>query len=87
MSAVQGHHILRRKVLLHRIERRARCTIFGRRRQAAATSANVGGYIGLTYWAAGPWWPDNYMFLAEPWQFPTGTDPAQLKLLKSCLTR
>jgi endoglucanase len=53
--------------------------------QAAATSANTGGYIGLTYWAAGPWWPDNYMYLAEPRPFPIGADPAQLKMLKSYL--
>jgi endoglucanase len=50
--------------------------------QAATTSSAVGGYIGLIYWAAGPWWPDNYMYLAEQRPFPTGTDPAQLKTLK-----
>ena len=27
--------------------------------QAALTSNGAGGYIGLTYWAAGPWWPDG----------------------------
>jgi endoglucanase len=53
--------------------------------QAATTSTAAGGYIGLTYWAAGPWWPDNYMYLAEPRPFPTGADPAQLKTLKSYL--
>jgi len=53
--------------------------------KAAATAS--GGYIGLTYWAAGPWWPDSYMYLAEPRPFPTGADPAQLKMLKSYLLR
>jgi endoglucanase len=52
---------------------------------AAAASTASGGYIGLTYWANGPWWPDNYMYLAEPRPFPTGVDPAQLKTLKSYL--
>jgi endoglucanase len=52
---------------------------------SAAASAVSGGYIGLTYWANGPWWPDNYMYLAEPRPFPTGVDPAQLKTLKSYL--
>jgi endoglucanase len=53
--------------------------------QAATTSTAAGGYIGLTYWAAGPWWQDNYMYLAEPRPFPTGADPAQLKTLKNYL--
>jgi endoglucanase len=38
--------------------------------QAATTSTSAGGYIGLTYWAAGPWWPDGYMYLAEPRPIP-----------------
>jgi endoglucanase len=53
--------------------------------RAATTSTAAGGYIGLTYWTAGPWWPDSYMYLAEPRPFPTGADPAQLKTLKSYL--
>jgi endoglucanase len=53
--------------------------------QAATTSTAAGGYIGLTYWAAGPWWADSYMYLAEPRPFPTGADPAQLKTLKGYL--
>jgi endoglucanase len=53
--------------------------------QGAAASADAGGYIGLTYWAAGPWWPDSYMYLAEPRPFPGGADPAQLQTLKSYL--
>jgi endoglucanase len=53
--------------------------------QAATTSTSAGGYIGLTYWAAGPWWPDGYMYLAEPRPFPNGGDPAQLKTLKGYL--
>jgi endoglucanase len=52
---------------------------------SAAASTASGGYIGLTYWANGPWWPDNYMYLAEPRPFPTGVDPAQLKTLKNYL--
>ncbi len=55
--------------------------------RTAAASTTAGGYIGLTYWAAGPWWHDSYMYLAEPRPFPTGTDPAQLKALKSFLLR
>jgi endoglucanase len=54
---------------------------------SAAASNDSGGYIGLTYWANGPWWPDNYMYLAEPRPFPTGVDPAQLKTLKNYLPR
>jgi endoglucanase len=53
--------------------------------QAATASTSAGGYIGLTYWAAGPWWPDSYMYLAEPRPFPTGADPAQLQSLKGYL--
>jgi endoglucanase len=53
--------------------------------RAATTSTAAGGYIGLTYWAAGPWWPDSYMYLAEPRPFPAGADPAQLKTLKRYL--
>jgi endoglucanase len=53
--------------------------------RAAATSSAAGGYIGLTYWAAGPMWPDSYMYLAEPRPFPAGADPAQLKTLKRYL--
>ena len=53
--------------------------------QAATTSTAAGGYIGLTYWAAGPWWPDGYMYLAEPRPFPAGADPAQLKTLRRYL--
>ena len=52
-----------------------------------ATSTSAGGYIGLTYWAAGPWWPDGYMYLAEPRPFPAGTEPAQLATLKRYLPR
>jgi endoglucanase len=55
--------------------------------RTAAASTTAGGYIGLTYWAAGPWWQDGYMYLAEPRPFPTGADPAQLKTLKSYLLR
>lgn len=52
---------------------------------AAATSTSAGGYIGLTYWAAGPWWADSYMYLAEPRPFPVGKEPAQLATLKKYL--
>ncbi len=55
--------------------------------QAALTSTPAGGYIGLTYWAAGPWWPDGYMYLAEPRPFPSGTEPVQLKALKEFVPR
>jgi endoglucanase len=51
--------------------------------QTATTSTSAGGYIGLTYWAAGPWWPDGYMYLAEPRPFPNGPDPPQLVALKA----
>jgi endoglucanase len=57
----------------------------GWRDATAATGA--GGYIALTYWANGPWWPNNYMYLAEPRPFPAGPEPAQLKTLKSYLRR
>jgi endoglucanase len=50
--------------------------------KAAPASTSTGGYIGFTYWAAGPWWADNYMYLAEPRPFPTGPEPAQLTTLK-----
>jgi endoglucanase len=53
--------------------------------RAATTTTSAGGYIGLTYWANGPWWPDNYMYLAEPRPFPAGPEPAQLKTLKAYL--
>ena len=52
---------------------------------AATTSTAAGGYIGLTYWAGGPWWPDSYMYLAEPRPFPAGAEPAQLTALKRYL--
>ena len=55
--------------------------------QAATTSTSAGGYIGLTYRAAGPWWPDGYMYLAEPRPFPTGAEPTQLTTLKGYLPR
>jgi endoglucanase len=51
----------------------------------ATTATSAGGYIGLTYWANGPWWPNNYMYLAEPRPFPAGGEPAQLKTLKTYL--
>jgi endoglucanase len=53
----------------------------------AASAASAGGYIGLTYWANGPWWPDGYMYLAEPRPFPAGAEPVQLKTLKTYLPR
>jgi endoglucanase len=53
--------------------------------RAATTSTAAGGYIALTYWSAGPWWADNYMYLAEPRPFPTGAYPAQLNLVRSYL--
>jgi endoglucanase len=49
----------------------------------AASATSAGGYIGLTYWANGPWWPDGYMYLAEPRPFPAGAEPVQLKTLKT----
>ena len=49
----------------------------------ASTTPTSSGYIGLTYWAAGPWWPDNYMYLGEPRPFSTGPKPAQLTQLES----
>jgi len=52
---------------------------------AATTSTAAGGYIALTYWAAGPWWQDQYMFLAEPRPFPTGSAPPQLATLRRYL--
>jgi endoglucanase len=55
--------------------------------RAATTATSAGGYIGLTYWANGPWWPDSYMYLAEPRPFPAGTEPVQLKTLKTYLPR
>jgi endoglucanase len=55
--------------------------------RAATTSTAEGGYIGLTYWANGPWWADSYMYLAEPRPFPTGAEPAQLKTLKGYVPR
>ena len=55
--------------------------------RAAAASPSAGGYIGLTYWAAGPWWGEGYMYLAEPRPFPTGAEPAQLAMLKRYLPR
>jgi endoglucanase len=53
--------------------------------RAAITTTASGGYIGLTYWAAGPWWQDGYMYLAEPRPFPAGAEPVQLKTLKAYL--
>ena len=53
--------------------------------RTATTSTAAGGYIGLTYWAAGPWWQDSYMYLAEPRPFPAGAEPMQLKTLKAYL--
>jgi endoglucanase len=55
--------------------------------KAAAIDASGSGYIGMTYWANGPWWPDSYMYLAEPRPFPSGAEPEQLKLLKRYITR
>ncbi len=55
--------------------------------RAATTATSAGGYIGLTYWANGPWWPDSYMYLAEPRPFPAGTEPVQLQTLKTYLPR
>jgi endoglucanase len=55
--------------------------------RAASASASAGGYIGLTYWAAGPWWGEDYMYLAEPRPFPAGPEPAQLTTLKRYLPR
>jgi endoglucanase len=51
--------------------------------RAAITTTAKGGYIGLTYWAAGPWWQDSYMYLAEPRPFTAGAEPTQLKMLKA----
>ena len=53
--------------------------------QAAAAVSDAGGYIGLTYWANGPLWPDSYMYLAEPRPFPGGPEPPQLTTLKRFL--
>ena len=45
-------------------------------------TGSKGGYIALTYWSAGPWWQDSYMYLVEPRPFPSGAEPEQLKTLK-----
>jgi endoglucanase len=55
--------------------------------RAATTSSGGGGYIGLTYWANGPWWPDSYMYLGEPRPFPNGPEPVQLRTLKEFVPR
>jgi endoglucanase len=55
--------------------------------RAATAATSDGGYIGLTYWANGPWWQDGYMYLAEPRPFPAGPEPVQLKTLKAYLPR
>jgi endoglucanase len=55
--------------------------------RSATTSSGGGGYIGLTYWANGPWWPDGYMYLGEPRPFPNGPEPVQLRTLKEYVPR
>ncbi|MBS0270788.1 MAG: hypothetical protein JSS54_17670 [Proteobacteria bacterium] len=50
--------------------------------QSSLATPSEGGYIGFTYWAAGPWWDKNYPYLAEPRPFPDGTPPPMLGQLK-----
>lgn len=50
--------------------------------QSSLATPSEGGYIGFTYWAAGPWWDKNYPYLAEPRPFPGGMPPPMLDQLK-----
>lgn len=43
----------------------------------ASMEADRDVWLGWTWWAAGAWWPDNYMFSLKP----TGGDKAQTKWL------
>jgi len=47
-------------------------------------SANGDVWLGWTWWAAGPWWPTNYIFTLEPTNLgqPTQTDRAALGVLQ-----
>jgi aryl-phospho-beta-D-glucosidase BglC (GH1 family) len=39
---------------------------------------HTGAWQGVTYWAGGPWWPPNYIFLIEP---QNGVDTPQMDIL------
>jgi aryl-phospho-beta-D-glucosidase BglC (GH1 family) len=39
---------------------------------------HTGAWQGVTYWAGGPWWPANYIFLIEP---QNGVDTPQMDIL------
>jgi endoglucanase len=55
--------------------------------KSAMATPSEGGYIGFTYWAAGPWWDNNYPYLVEPRPFPGGTPPPMLDQLKKYVPR
>ena len=40
-----------------------------------------GTWIGATYWAGGPWWPENYMFRLTPMDLNVPIDRPQMKIL------
>jgi endoglucanase len=42
-------------------------------------AANSDVWLGWTWWAAGPWWPTNYMFLLDP---ANGQDKPQMAVLQ-----
>ncbi|SFV30163.1 glycoside hydrolase family 5 protein [Hyphomicrobium facile] len=55
--------------------------------KSAMATPSEGGYIGFTYWAAGPWWDKNYPYLVEPRPFPGGAAPPMLDQLKKYIPR
>jgi hypothetical protein len=46
-------------------------------------SQHADAWQGVTYWAGGPWWPPDYMFLIEP---QGGVDKPQMAILVNHLS-
>lgn len=42
-------------------------------------------WMGWTYWAAGPWWPDSYMFSVQPTR--AGMERPQMRVLREHLAQ
>ena len=45
------------------------------------TSRSADIWDGWTYWVAGPWYPQSYMFMLDPANFMAPVDRPQMKIL------
>jgi endoglucanase len=54
-------------------------------RMLSYIDGNGDAWMGWSYWAAGPWWPERYAFSVQPGR--AGADRPQMKVLRDHLAR